>query len=407
MFLTIAWRNIWRNTRRTLVILVAIIIGVWSMIFLGALMRGVEDGMIKNGIKTLTGHIQVHRVGYRNDPMVENSMENAREIKTALEQCLPPDGKWVFRIRVNGIASNARHSSAVTLVGIDPPREADVSFIGNAVTDGRYLEPGDEHGILVGRAFAENFETKPGHKLILMSQDTNREIASRAFRIVGIFDAEMEATEEMYVFVTITAARKMLKLENAVSEAAILLACDDQVIKTLKKLESVLPASTYEVLPWTKLQPLLQTYLKLYDEFIAIWYLVVFIAMGFGIVNTTLMAVFERMREFGLLKSLGMKPRHIVSQVMMESFILLLIGAAVGNVLALVCVWALSINGIDLTAFAAGMETFGMTRIIIPVLLKEDVLLSNAIVFVLGLCVCLYPAVKAARFTPVEALAYT
>lgn len=407
MFLTIAWRNIWRNTRRTLVILVAIIIGVWSMIFLGALMRGVEDGMIKNGIKTLTGHIQVHRVGYRNDPVVENSMENAREIKTALEQCLPLDGKWVFRIRVNGIASNARHSSAVTLVGIDPPREADVSFIGNAVTDGRYLEPGDEHGILVGRAFAENFETKPGHKLILMSQDTNREIASRAFRIVGIFDAEMEATEEMYVFVTITATRKMLKLENAVSEAAILLACDDQVIKTLKKLESVLPASTYEVLPWTKLQPLLQTYLKLYDEFIAIWYLVVFIAMGFGIVNTTLMAVFERMREFGLLKSLGMKPRHIVSQVMMESFILLLIGAAVGNVLALVCVWALSINGIDLTAFAAGMETFGMTRIIIPVLLKEDVLLSNAIVFVLGLCVCLYPAVKAARFTPVEALAYT
>ena len=217
----------------------------------------------------------------------------------------------------------------------------------------------------------------------------------------------MEATEEMYVFVTLPAAGKMLKLENAVSEAAILLADDDQTNKTLINLESAFPSSRYEVLPWTKLQPLLQTYLKLYDEFIAIWYMVVFIAMAFGIINTTLMAVFERMREFGLLKSLGMKPRQIVFQVITESFILLLIGSFLGNVLAFALTWALSINGINLTAFAAGMETFGMTRIIIPVLLKQDVLMCNAIVFVLGLCVCLYPAIKAARFTPVEALAYT
>jgi ABC-type antimicrobial peptide transport system permease subunit len=168
-----------------------------------------------------------------------------------------------------------------------------------------------------------------------------------------------------------------------------------------------LSPTTYEVLPWTKLQPLLQTYLKLYDEFIAIWYMVVFIAMGFGIVNTTLMAVFERMREFGLLKSLGMKSRQIVLEVIMESFLLLLLGVVMGTVLAVLCVWAISINGIDLTAFAAGMETFGMTRIIYPVLLIEDVMLSISIVFVLGLIVCLYPALKAARFTPVEALAYT
>jgi len=407
MFLTIAWRNIWRNTRRTVVILIAIIIGVWSMIFLGALMRGIEDGMIKNGIKTLTGHIQVHQAGYRNDPGVENSMADGGKIEAVLEKSLPPGAAFSLRIRVNAIASNARHSSAVTLVGIDPDREADVSFIGGAVSDGSYLASTDAHGILVGKKFADTFETQTGKKIILMSQGTDHEIASRAFRMTGIVEAEMEETEEMYVFVILPAAREMLGLGNAVSEAAILLGNDDQVRETLDKLESVLPGPTYEVLPWTKLQPLLQSYLKLYDEFIAIWYMVVFIAMGFGIINTTLMAVFERMREFGLLKSLGMKPRQIVFQVITESFILLLIGAAMGNALAFFCTWVLSINGIDLTAFAAGMETFGMTRVIIPVLLREDVLLSNTIVFVLGLCVCLYPAVKAARFTPVEALAYT
>ncbi|MFO7965714.1 MAG: FtsX-like permease family protein [Desulfobacterales bacterium] len=407
MFLTIAWRNIWRNTRRTMVILIAIIIGVWSMIFLGALMRGIEHGMIQNGIKTLTGHIQIHQVGYRNDPVVENSIENTETIESALRRLLPPGTNWSFRIRVNAIASNARHTSAVTLVGINPVMEADVSFIGNAVSDGAYLEPEDPYGILVGRALIEDFETELGHKLILMSQDTDRDIASRAFRIKGIYDAELEQTEKKFVFISLPAAREMLNMENAISEVAILLQQEDQVGPVLKRLKAQLPAADYEVLPWTEIEPLLKTYLKLYDQFIAIWYLVVFIAMAFGIVNTTLMAVFERMREFGLLKSLGMKPRQIIVQVVTESFFLLLIGAAVGNVLGIAAVQALAVNGIDLTAFAAGMETFGMTRIIYPVLLGEDVLLSNAVVFVLGLLVCLYPAVKAARFTPVEALAYT
>ena len=407
MFLTIAWRNIWRNTRRTMVILMAIIIGVWSMIFLGAFMRGIEDGMIKNGIKTLTGHIQIHERGYRNDPVVDNSMFKTKALQSAIEKYLPQGGKWTTRVRVNGIASNARHSSAVTLVGIDPEKEAGISFIGGAVEKGRYLKNGEAYGILVGKAFAEDFETKVGHKLILMSQDTRGEIASRAFKISGIFDAEMEATEKMFVFITLDAARKMLKLENGVSEVAILLEKESQVKKMLDHLEAALPGSAYEVLSWKKLQPLLQTYLKLYDEFIAIWYLVVFIAMGFGIVNTTLMAVFERMREFGLLKSLGMKSRQIVFEVITESFLLLMLGAVIGNFLAILSVWGLSIKGVDLTAFAAGMETFGMTRIIFPVLRMEDIILSNVIVFVLGLLVCLYPAIKAARFTPVEALAYT
>ena len=108
-----------------------------------------------------------------------------------------------------------------------------------------------------------------------------------------------------------------------------------------------------------------------------------------------------------MLKSLGMKSRQIVFEVITESFLLLMLGAVIGNLLAVLSLWGLAIKGIDLTAFAAGMETFGMTRIIFPVLLMEDVILSNVIVFVLGLLVCLYPAVKAARFTPVEALAYT
>jgi ABC-type antimicrobial peptide transport system permease subunit len=129
--------------------------------------------------------------------------------------------------------------------------------------------------------------------------------------------------------------------------------------------------------------------------------------MGFGIVNTTLMAVFERMREFGLLKALGMKPWWILREILTESFLLLVSGLFIGNVLAFACIYALSGNGIDLSALAAGAEYAGMTRVIFPAIEPRDIMISNLIVLLLGLLVSAYPAVKAAKFTPIEALART
>jgi len=385
----------------------AVIVGVWSMIFIGALMRGVEAQFVRNGISTLTGHIQVHHKGYRNDPAIENSMTEPDVVGTALENHLPPGAGWTFRVRVDAVASNARHSSGVTLVGIDPPREARVSFIGQAVTEGRYLKPDEAYGIVVGNALLEKFETKMGRKLVLMSQGTDREIASRAFRIVGIFRAELEATEKQFAFVTMPAAQQMLKLGNGISEMSILLPNDQDVPQVASALRTELPAAEYEVHTWRELLPLVNAYLSLYDTFIFLWFLVVFIAMGFGIVNTTLMAVFERIREFGLLKALGMKPWWIIKEVLTESFLILVIGMGIGNILGLLTVFALSGSGIDLSSFAAGAEYVGMSRVIYPVMHAKDMAMANLVVIVLGLLVSLYPAAKAARFTPVEALAHT
>lgn len=406
MYLQLAWRNIWRNKRRTAIILTAVVIGVWSMILLGSLMRGMAIGMIKNGISTLTGHIQIHQNGYRNDPAIENSIADPRVVEDVLRKALPPDALWSPRVRVNAVASNARHSSGVTLVGIDPASEARISFIGGAISQGRYLKPDEKNGILVGEALLEKFDTRPGRKLVLMSQDTNREIASRAFRIVGAFRAEMEATEKQYVFVTRQASQKMLKLKDGISEFSILLSGKPDNPGVYSALNTALPSRQFEIHTWRELLPFQMAYLKILDGFMWIWYLVVFVAMGFGIVNTTLMAVFERMREFGLLKALGMKPWWILREVLTESFLLLITGMALGNALGFLCVYALSGSGIDLSALAAGAEYAGMTRIIYPAVELKDVLMSNMIVLFLGILVSAYPAVKAARFTPVEALAH-
>ena len=407
MYLQLAWRNIWRNTRRTIIILTAVVIGIWSMILLGSLMRGIAVGMIKNGISTLTGHLQVHHKGYRNDPAIENSMTDPAPVENALKAVLPKGSSWSARVRVNAVASNARHSSGVTLVGIDPTAEAKVSFIGSAISQGRYLKAGDHNGIIVGEALLEKFDTKLGRKLVLMAQDTHREIASRAFRIIGTFKAEMEATEKQFVFVMRKTSRKMLKLGDGISEVTIMLPGKPDNPEVYHRLKTALPSERFEINTWRELLPFQTAYLKILDGFMWIWYLVVFVAMGFGIVNTTLMAVFERMREFGLLKALGMKPWWILREVLAESFLLLITGMIIGNILAFICIYALSGSGIDLSDLAAGAEYAGMTRVIYPAVELKDILVSNLVVLLLGILVSAYPAIKAARFTPVEALAHT
>ena len=407
MYLQLAWRNIWRNPRRTTVILIAVIIGIWSMILIGALMRGIAVGMVKNGIATLTGHIQIHHKGYRDDPAIEKSMTNIRVVEKALSEKLPLGAQWTRRVRVNAIANNARHSSGVTMVGIDPQTEALVSFIGTSISRGRYLGLDDSNAIVVGEALLEKFETKIGRKLVLMSQDTAQEIASRAFRIVGVFKAEMESTEKQFVFVTRSASQKMLKLGEGISEISILLSDGYNNLAPYENLKSALPPDEFEIQNWRELLPFQTAYLRILDGFMWFWFLVVFVAMGFGIVNTTLMAVFERMREFGLMKALGMKPWWILREVMVEAFLLLICGLTVGNFLGFLSIFALSGSGIDLSALAAGAEYAGMSRIIYPAIAAKDVMVANLTVLLLGLLVSLYPAIKASRFTPVEALAHT
>ena len=407
MAFQLGWRNIWRNPRRTAVILLAVTIGIWSMLFLSALMRGIAEDMVRNGIATLTGHIQVHHKGYLLDPVVENSMLEPTQVKRVLETRLPPGTLWAPRVRVNAIASNAWYSEGVTLVAIDPEKEARVSFIGGSISAGEYLKSSDPYGILVGKALLDKFQTKLGRKLILMSQDKGKEIASRAFIIKGVFRTEMEAPERQFVFISLPAAREFLKLNEDISEFCVILPHPSMVAQSAETLRSTLPPAEYEIHAWEDLLPLVRGYLKMYDFLVLLWYLVAFAAMGFGIVNTILMAVLERIREFGLLRALGMKPLWIVKEVLAESFFLLSIGMGLGNILGLLSVSAFSHVGINISALATGAEVVGMPRIIYPVILFRDAALANLVVFFLGLLVSFYPAVKAAHFTPIEAMAQT
>ena len=401
IIMTLAWRNLWRNHRRTIIMLAAISIGAWAMIFMTSLMRGMVNEMLRDGIRALPGHVQVHNAQYRDDPSVSNLVSMTSE---EIEGALAGAGVYRFtaRVRVPGIISSERESRGVTLLGVDPLQEASVSAVGSSVVEGRNLEGPDDGGVVLGRKLAEKLETEVGKRVVLMSQDPDNEVADRGYRVVGLFEANLAAHEEAFVFAGRETVQKMLRIDDRVSEVAV--AGDDyRVVDALLARVRAAMNDEDEVLPWTELDAYLGTMLGVMDGFVLVWVVVIFLALSFGLVNTLVMAVFERVREIGLMLALGMRPSSILGQIIVESVLLLALGLVIGNALAFASVIPLQ-DGIDISIVAEGMEMFGASSILYPEIESGDVILANVVVLVLGFLASLSPAWRASRYEPVEAI---
>ena len=399
--LRLAWRNLWRNYRRTLIMLAAIVVGVWAMIFMTALMRGMVDEMVKDGISAIPGHVQIHNPAFRDDPTIANVIEPpSGELLDALNR--PEVVAWTTRVRVPAVISSERDTRGVTLVGIEPDRERGISFVADDVTEGRYLESRDDQGLVVGRKLVEKLETGLGKRVVIMSQNQENEIADRGFRIVGIFDSKLDQYEEQFVFAGEGTIQELLGIGDAISEVAIL-GTDYRNVEGLRQMVADAAGPDVEVLPWNKLDPYLGSMLAVMDGFVVVWIVVVFLALSFGLVNTLVMAIFERVREIGLMLALGMTPRNILSQILAESILLLVIGLAIGNLAAWATIEPLK-GGIDVSIVGEGMEYWGSASILYPALYLKDVILANIIVIVLGFFASLSPAWRASRYDPVRAI---
>jgi ABC-type lipoprotein release transport system permease subunit len=397
----LAWRNLWRNHRRTLIMLAAIVVGVWAMIFMTALMRGMVDDMVKDGVSALPGHVQIHHPAFRDDPTISNVIAPpSAELLEVLGR--PKVVAWATRVRVPAVISSERDTRGVTLVGIEPEREAGLSFVADDVTEGRFLESRDDRGLVVGRKLVEKLETGLGKRVVIMSQDQENEIADRGFRIVGIFDSKLVQYEESYVFSGEDTIQDLLGVGDAVSEIAVL-GTDYRNVTELRDMVAGAAGTDVEVLPWNELDSYLGSMLAVMDGFVVVWIVVVFLALSFGLVNTLVMAVFERVREIGLMLALGMTPRNILSQIVAESILLLVIGLAIGNVAAWATIEPLK-DGIDISVVGEGMEYFGAARMLYPARYLQDVVLANVIVIVLGFFASLSPAWRASRYDPVRAI---
>jgi ABC-type lipoprotein release transport system permease subunit len=397
----LAWRNLWRNYRRTIITVAAIGVGVWAMIFMTALMRGMVNEMVANGIDALPGYVQVHDPDYRDDPSVANLLPlSDTEIKARFAAAGVE--AWASRVRVPAVVSSEYESRGVTLFGVDPAQELVIGAIGSVVAEGRALRDAADSGVVIGRKLAEKLDTETGKRIVLMSQDPDNEIADRGFRVVGLFSANLEAYEETMVFAGKSTVQAMLGIGDQVSEIAV--SGDDyRNVNSLLRDVQAISGDGVEVLPWQELNSYLGSMLAVMDGFVLVWMIVIFLALSFGLVNTLVMAVFERVREIGLMLALGMRPSAILGQIIVESFFLLLLGLALGNTLAWSTVIPLQ-DGIDISQVAEGMEMFGAASTLYPALELRDAVSANVVVLFLGFLASLSPAWRASRYEPVEAI---
>ena len=397
----LAWRNLWRNHRRTLIMLLAIILGTWAMIFMTALMRGMVSQMVSDGISALPGHVQVHHPDYRDDPSIANLI-NVSDAEIAERFSGAGFGQWASRVRVPAVITSEYDSRGVTLIGVDPALEDGLTFVDYAAVEGRFLESVDDKGVVIGRKLAKTLNTEVGKRIVLMSQDPDNEIADRGFRVVGLFTASVTSFEEQFVFAGKTTTQNMLRIGDQVSEIAVL--GDDyrdveaEYEKTLELINDGVVVQR-----WTDLDRFLGTMLGVMDGFVLVWIIVIFLALSFGLVNTLVMAVFERVREIGLMLALGMRPINILGQIILESSMLLAIGLALGSALSWVTVQPIK-DGIDVSIVGEGMDMWGMSSTLVPELLLSDVILANVVVLILGFFASLSPAWRAAQYEPIEAI---
>ncbi|MEJ2256345.1 MAG: FtsX-like permease family protein [Woeseiaceae bacterium] len=397
----LAWRYLWRNRRRTIIMLSAVSVGIWAMIFMMALSRGMVDQMISDGISVIPGHVQIHDPDFLDDPSISNPIPYS---EAELEHKFDDAGfvAWASRVRVPAVITSERESRGVTLLGIDPAAEREFTFVDYDRVDGRFLDGVDDNGLVMGAKLADTLETEVGKRVVLMSQGPDNDIADRGFRVVGLFHTSRESYEESFVFLGRQTAQEMLHIGDATTE--VVFVGDDyrNVDPVFEKVTAAVDDSV-TVSRWTEVDRYLGTILKTMDGFMLIWVVVIFLALSFGLVNTLVMAVFERVREIGLMLALGMKPGMVLGQIVIESMLLLSIGLLIGDVLAYISVKPLE-SGIDLSIVAKGMEMFGASSVLYPKLYLKDVILANVVVLLLGFLASLSPAWRASRYQPVEAI---
>lgn len=397
LLLQLSWRNLWRHRRRNAILLAAIAVAVAGVVLLNALLRGMQADMENSVIDNLTGHVKVLRPGYLEDPSIQRGFE----VAAGWSEGLPADAVagWALRVRVPAVVMSERETRGVQLVGVDPAQES-ISFLGGVAIAGEALSGREDRRILVGARLAEQLETTVGRRLVLVTQGADGRNREAGYRIAGIYRAEVGGLEQVFVFTGAEALQATLDTAT-VTEVSVRLADTAREASVVERLDAAFGG--LDVYTWRQLEPQAAQMVKFADAAVFIYFVVVMGALVFGLVNTLVTAVMERVRELGMLRALGMRPRTVVAQVTIESTLVMALGIALGLLIAL-GVFAAVADGIDLTAFDDSLASFGLRPIFVPVLEGRDVALVAAMSLALGLLASFYPARRAVKVKPLEAL---
>lgn len=403
MNLKLAWRNIWRNRRRSWVILAAIVVGLMGMVFMIAIMDGMSIDMVNTSIENGVGHIQIHEKGFMDNLSITLHIKNPEKLVSKIEDT-PHLNSYTERIKVRGLVSSPENSSGVLIWGIDHIKEPGVSSIKTHLKEGDFLS-GEKGEIYIGRSLAKKLKVGVDDKIVIMGQGLAPEFGSGAFRVKGIFESTSSEFDKYNLYINLKDAQTLLTMDGMVSEIAIMADELDNVEMLSATLNKELEGRGLEVVTWKEVIPIIVQMAEMFSAFNFIVFIIVIIAMAFGIVNTILMSVLERTREIGILMAIGTKPRRVFAMVMWEGFLLGTVGLVIGWGVTLSLYAIISKTGIDISIWAESLKYMGgMGSTIYPVIDSSNAVWSSLSVFFAAVISALYPALKIMRLNPVKAI---
>lgn len=400
----IAWRNVGRHGRRSALTAGSMAIGVGLSMAVVALSDGMYDQMFDTLIRQEMGHVQVHAPKYPKQHAIYETMDEG----AVMGRLSGLEGAEGIAPRVYGFAllGAGDRSAGGRLSGVDPTREPKVTLVQDRIVEGRYLSRKPDHEVLLGKGLAETLRTGLGGEVVAVTQAADGSLGNDLYRVVGIFNTGSAALDRSGAFLHIEDAQSLLALDGRIHEVALLAADTDEIGALATRTKTALSGLGLLVQTWSQIDPTAAQLMATQDGSVWVLLVVVFAVAAFGVLNTMLMSVFERIRELGVMRALGLGPGQIVRLVVAESVFLTVAGGLVGVVLGLGLDWLLVRYGIDLTGFTKGFSMVGITYE--PVLRGEiqpgrivDVLVG---LFVVALAASFWPALRAARLNPVQAM---
>lgn len=403
MIVATAWRNLWRNVRRTVILLSGVSVGLFGVLFYIGFVNAYFEQMKENAVATLTGHVKVNAPGYQENPSPSKNIPADEDLLAELRKDPLIQGA-ASRVIGVAMAANPERTEQVTLVGVMADQEASISAVPGGVTQGRWLRDGEDRALVVGEAFLKRYKTKLDRRVVLMAYNSQGDIASEAFKIVGAFKTDTEMFDEQHVYTSLSEAQKFFALGDRVTEHTIVGVNINDAPVVREKVAAKFDPKTYQVQAWTELVPLLTDMMELTKSTLWIFYGVFYLAMGFGIANTFLMVVHERTRELGVMLALGVSKGLIMGMMMIEAVLVAIAGAIVGGGISIAVVAYFAKVGLDFSFAAEGMEMWGGAGIMYPYLTADNLALVMSLTVAIAVVMSLYPAWLASRVHPVEAI---
>ncbi len=400
--LKISWRNIWRNPKRSVVMIFAIIIGLWAGLFVSSLMFGLLQARFETSIEQQFSHIQIHNPEFIKDQNLKYGIAEWESLSLALASD-PAVKSYSGRTMVNGMLATATLTRGVNIIGVDPEAEALTTRLDGNIVEGSYFEEDRRNPILIGKALADKTRLQERSRVVLTFQNLDGELVSASFRVAGIFRTANSMLDDMNVFVLRSDLIDYVGQDMVINEIAMIAHDLDHLNEIRDTYLSSYPGLTIRT--WAELSPELSFIQEIGQSMLLVILVIILFALAFGLVNTMLMSVYERVRELGMLMAVGMNRRRVFGMIMFETAFLTLLGAFGGMALGVISNTITGRTGLDLAVVGGdSLSDFGYPTMVYPYLGAEFYVMLTGLVIIMVFITAIFPAVKALRLKPAEAV---